>query len=268
MRLFLLFLVFLGMIFPVFAEDYYYFEGHKLSEPPEFCLIQFEDLQLPGAEDVLYQITIDAIDEWENKLVQVTGEKQGWDFTHKIISQDRYDDILSQDICDVTIYFEREPTTSDEKTTAGHTFAMFGFADITIFYLDPVWIYQGQIEIIDGQEYEIAEISHYKNSLDPYNDETIKHEIGHALGLDHYPAKTSEIKQKNGIFTAPSIMTLSENNYLVERMEITDYDIRSVVNLYGEDGINEFQVLWWLDYLIIVIVFLIIVFFVRKKFRK
>ena len=256
------------MILPVYAEEYYYFEGHKLTKPPEFCLIEFEDPELPGAENRLYQITQDAIQEWEDKLVRFTGEKKGWDFTYKIISKEQYNNILSQDICDVTIYYEREPTTEDERTTAGHTFATFGFADITIFYLDPVWIYKGQIEIIDDIEYEVAEISHYKNSLDPFNDETVKHEVGHALGLDHYPAKTSEIKEHNGIYTAPSIMTLSENNYLVDRMEITEYDIRSIVNLYGEDGINESDTRVFLDYMFLILLILVIGYFVRKRFSN
>jgi hypothetical protein len=268
MKIILTLLLLSGMTLPVFSEEFYYFEDQKLSAPPEFCIIEFTDSLLPGANDRLYQITQDAIQEWENKLVRYTGERQGWDFTYKIISQEQYDDIFSADICDVTIYFEREPTTDVESTTAGHTFAMFGFADITIFYLEPVWIYNGQIEIINGVKYEIADISHYKNSLDPFNDETIKHEIGHALGLDHYPAKSSEIKKQNGIYLAPSIMTLSENSFLIDRMEITDYDIRSIVNLYGEEGINEWDGWWWIDYVFVVIVFLIIAYFAKKKFRK
>ena len=265
---FLLILLLSAMVLPVFAEEYYYFEDHKLITPPEFCIIEFTDPQLPGAEDKLYQITKNAIEEWKNKLVRFTGEKQGWDFTYKIISQTQHDDFLSQDVCDVTIYYDREPTTAEEITTAGHTYAMFGFADITIFYLEPVWIFNGKTETINGEKYEVADLSHFKNSLDPYNDETVKHEIGHALGLDHYPAKTSEIIEQNGIYTAPSIMTLSENDFLIDRLDITDYDIRSIVNLYGEDGINEWDFWWWLDYLVIVIIILIIIYFVKRKSRK
>jgi hypothetical protein len=264
----LLILLLSGTILPVFAEDYYYFEDQKLSSPPEFCIIEFQDAQLPGASDKLYQITQNAIKEWEDKLVRYTDEKQGWDFTTKIISEAEYDDIFSDNICDITIYYEREPTTEEELTTAGHTFALWGFADITIFYLQPVWEYTGQTQTINGEIYEIADFSHFKNSLDPFNDETIKHEIGHALGLDHYPAMPSEIKEQNGVYTAPSIMTLSENDFLVDRMEITDYDIRSVVNLYGEDGINELDQWIFLDYLLYAIVILVIVYFLRKKFPK
>lgn len=265
---FLLIVLLSGIILPIHAEEYYYFEEQKLTNPPEFCLIEFEDPQLPGAEERLYQITQDAIQEWEDKLIRFTGEKQGWDFTYKTISQKQYDNIFSKDSCDITIYYEREPSTEEEKTTAGHTYVMFGFADITIFYLEPVWIYKGQIEIIEGVEYEVAEISHYKNSLDPFNDETIKHEIGHALGLDHYPAKKSEIKEENGIYTSPSIMTLSDYSYLVDRMEITEYDIRSIVNLYGEDGINELNAWAFLDYALLVVLILVIVYFVRKMFSN
>ncbi len=263
----LLILLLSGMILPVFAEEYYYFEDHRLSAPPEFCIIEFEDTQLPGVEDRLYQIAQEAIEEWKQKLVEFTGEEQGWDFTYKILSQQQYENIFSPDICDVTIYFDREPTI-EEENIAGHTYASFGFADITIFYLEPVWIYNGQTEIIDDEIYEVAEISHYTNSLDPYNDETIKHEIGHALGLEHYPAQISEIKKINGVYTAPSIMTLSDNDYLVERMEITDYDIRSLVNLYGEDGINQNATGTILDYAFFLILIFIILFLLRKKFPK
>ncbi len=264
----LLILLISGMIMPVFAEDYYYFQEQKLSTVPEFCIIEFEDPQLPGAPDTLYQITQNAIQEWEDKLVRYTGEKEGWDFTSKIISQEQYDDIFSEDICDVTIYFEREPTTHEELTTAGHTYAMWGFADITIFYLEPVWVFTGQTSSVNGDIYEIANISHFKNSLDPYNDETIKHEIGHALGLDHYPATTDEIIKQNGIYLAPSIMTLSEDDFIIDRMEITDYDIRSLVNLYGEDGINELSFWWIIDYVILGVIILGIALFVKRKFAK
>ena len=83
----LLILLLSGTILPVFAENYYYFEDQKLSVPPEFCIIEFSDPQLPGASEKLYQITQNAIKEWEDKLVRYTGEKQGWDFTTKIISE-------------------------------------------------------------------------------------------------------------------------------------------------------------------------------------
>ena len=264
----LLTLFFSFLIIPAYAENYYYFEEHKLSSVPEFCIIEFEDPQLPGASDTLYQITQNSIQEWEDKLVRHTGEKQGWDFTSRIISEEEYNNIFSDAICDITIYFEREPTTEEEKTTAGHTFAMFGFADITIFYLEPVWIFEGRTQTINGELYEVADISHYKNSLDPYNDETIKHEIGHALGLDHYPAKNSEIVNQTGFYIAPSIMTLADSDFFIDRMEITDYDIRSVVNLYGEDGIDEPNGWVFLEYFFLAALILIILFFVRRKTRK
>jgi hypothetical protein len=264
----LLILLLSGTILPVFAEDYYYFQEQKLYTVPEFCIIEFTDPQLPGAADTLYQITQNAIQEWEDKLVRFTGEKQGWDFTYKIITQEQYDDIFSQDICDITIYYEREPTTEEELTTAGHTYAMWGFADITIFYLEPVWIFAGQTETINGELYEVAELSHFKNSLDPFNDETVKHEIGHALGLDHYPAKTEEIINQSGIYLAPSIMTLSEDDFIIDSMQITDYDIRSLVNLYGQDGINELDYLWFIDYVFLGIVILVIAYLLKRKFAK
>jgi predicted Zn-dependent protease len=236
----LLILLLSGTVLPVFAEEYYYLQEQKLSTVPEFCIIEFTDPQLPGAADTLYQITQNAIQEWEDKLVRFTGEKQGWDFTYKIIT----------------------------LTTAGHTYAMWGFADITIFYLEPVWVFAGQTETINGELYEVAELSHFKNSLDPFNDETIKHEIGHALGLDHYPAKTEEIINQGGIYVAPSIMTLSEDDFIVDSMQITDYDIRSLVNLYGQDGINELDYLWFLDYVFLGIVVLVIAYLLKRKFVK
>ena len=52
------------------------------------------------------------------------------------------------------------------------------------------------------------------------------------------------------------------------RFEITDYDIKSVINLYGEDGIDEINFMAYIDFVIIGIVLIIIIYFVNRKFRR
>jgi len=257
--------------FSVSSEEYYYFPGHKLSYVPEFCSIEFEDPQLPNAPKTMHEKTEAAVNEWKNKLVAHTGNEEGWDFTFVKISQEEFDNIFSEHLCDISITYQREPLTEEEKPLAGHTFAGLGFADITIFYLEPIFSPTGKTFEFERQIYEWMEITDYKNKMDPVVSDTIKHEIGHALGLDHYPANPEEfVETAPRTFTSPSIMV--ENLDTVEGetwlYPITDYDISSLVNYYGEDGINEFSIWDYADYISIGLVVGLVIWIIERRKKK
>ena len=266
-------LVFLipNMAFPDVYEQYYYFEGHKLTFVPEFCIIEFEDPQLPNAPKIMYEKTENAVNEWKEKLIQRTGSKAGWDFSFVKISQTEFDNLFSKHSCDIAVFFQREPITEEEKQLAGHTFAGFGVADITIFYLEPVFSPSGETFEFEGETYEWMEITGYKNNIDPMVSDTIKHEIGHALGLDHYPAEPEEfVEVSPGTFMSPSIMV--ENLDYVEGetwiYPITDYDISALVNYYGNDGISESWIWEILDYVLIGLVVALIIWIIERRKKK
>lgn len=257
--------------FSLTAEEFFYMPGHKLSYVPEFCAIEFEDPYLPNAPKIMYEKTEDAINKWKSKLIERTGNQEGWNFTFVKITQEEFDNIFSEHICDISISYQREPQTEEEKQLAGHTFAGLGVADITIFYLEPIFSPTGETFEDKGQTYEWMEITDYKNNIDPLVSDTIKHEIGHALGLDHYPAKPEEfVKTAPSTYKSPSIMVEKIDSVEGETWiyPITDYDISALVNYYGEDGINEFSIWNFVDYIFIGLVVGVVIWIIKMRKKK
>jgi len=242
----------------VFAEEYYYIPDHKLETPPLFCAMEFVDERLPDAQHQLMEIAKNAVLDWETKLVEATGEQKGWDFKFRQMSLEEQQEIFFDNLCTVNIYFERTPP-KEEWDTLGYSESYLIFSDITIFYLEPTY-----------NTMEPFEVTGFKNILTFGLHDTIRHEIGHSLGLDHPKFEEKYyVKESSNLYLSPSIMT---DDYDLElngdiSYKITDYDIRSVINLYGEDGINEFNIFGYIGFIIIIgIVLSIIIYFAWRKF--
>lgn len=227
-----------------FGEQYYYAEYHKLTEPPVFCAGEFKDPLLPEAETILIEETKQAVFDWKSRLVEYTGNQEGWDFQFKTVPEDYKASDVSD--CDVFFYYKRQ-SNKDLDEPHGFSLNLLGFSGITIYYLENV--YSGDIKEIeiDGEKNLSRVVSHYENRVSPYIDFIIKHEIGHSLGLDHPSMDEFSVTiTSDGSPTFSSIMfgndpTIFEDGYV---RVITDYDIRAVVNLYGEEGIKPSTPFW------------------------
>jgi len=257
---------------PVYSEEYYYIPDHLLEQPPLFCAMEFEDPLLPDAQLHLLNMAEEAVLDWEEKLVDATNNSQGWNFRFSKFSIQEQDEAFFDSDCIVNIYFERQPPEG-EWEFSGYADSYLTFSDIVIYYLEPSYQYSGKTVKIDGEVWEEAEIIGFKNQLASDIPSTLRHEIGHSLGLDHPKFQKADfVKDKFGKgVVSPSIM-IDPYEYNIPgeiQYQITEYDIRSVVNLYGEDGINEINFYGYLfDFIIIGIILAIIAFFARKKFRR
>jgi len=265
-------LLFSGLSF-AFAEEYYYIPDHLLENPPLFCAMEFEDTELPDAQWELMIMAENAVLDWEEKLVEATNNSEGWDFRFVKFSIEEQQELFFDAECIVNIYFERQPTSEELLDYSGYADSYLYFSDIVIFYLEPSYEYTGKTFEIDGVLWEEAEIIGFQNTLAQDIPSTLRHEIGHSLGLDHPKFESSafvEDKFGNGV-QSPSIM-IDPFEYNIPgeiQYQITDYDVQSVVNLYGEDGINEFNpYVYFLDFIIIGIILIILLYVVKRKFKK
>jgi hypothetical protein len=239
---FLLLLTTTSGIQETFAQYYYDEINHRVTQNPIICTLEFPDSDLPQANQILVKEAEVAVKDWEKKLTDYTGNPQDWAFGFKVISIEDQQTALFDIDCDITIAFEREPPSEEKFEYAGVTeLYPYGISDITIFYLELVYVYEEKI--IDGQLWNTPVPSHYINSIDPYVEETLRHEIGHSLGLSHIPPD-SEMSgwdyDSQGIPVGKSIMIEDFENFPPEGyFEIRPYDVKAVIQWYGDDGFSD-----------------------------
>ena len=263
---------------PEFTHPYYYIPWHVLVEPPVFCpveILETELVQIPEVDLHLYDIASDAVDNWETKLVAATGNAQGWDFTLKEFMSE--DEIWESPDCSVILRFERHPVYVEDLLYEGYAYSMFGLSEITVYYLERDM--EKTFEALSDPNFKEHDIYLlYENQIASDFKSTLEHEIGHALGLDH-PILSEAYSNYYGIPTANSIMVTPEvypNLPHNIQYEITDYDVDSVVNLYGKNGIDEYEFgniiallsLGILAWFVVMLVFFIYLFkSIRKKIK-
>ncbi len=269
MRIFLI-LGILSLIIPspAFSEQFYYIENHKVIRNPVVCAFEFEDKELPIAEKQLLEETKNAVLEWNNKLTQFTGDEDSWKMEYKVFTKEKQHDFFAENDCDIKIYFVRDPLLVVELFSGYTEFYPFGVSEIVILYLQPIFSY----EVLNSETLQNAEPIGLENSIDLYVGETIRHELGHALGLDHLPKEATSYDYKNGIPVGSSIM-IEDYDGLPWNIvfEITEYDLRALVNLYGEAGFEDPFSLWFsyiIDYFILGGIVALIIFLVNRRRKR
>lgn len=233
------------------SEKYHYIPDYRLNKSPVFCAQEFHDPTIPQANDILLEKTSNAVASWQNRIEHYTETTGVWNFEFKTISKDSHFEDLG---CDGTITFEKFPPTGRENLRGESALSHYGFSDVVIFYGDRA----------------------SPNRIDPKVDMVIAHEIGHVLGLSHptfegmhdgFPFYVDD----DGRFWSRSIMNTPQvYPYLPANLiyTITDYDVRSVVNLYG-GGISNTPIFFgYLNYIIIAAVLVGVALFVNKKMKE
>ncbi|MDE1766445.1 MAG: hypothetical protein KGI27_09290 [Thaumarchaeota archaeon] len=233
----------------VFADQVNYFqsEDFKLDHSPTICAFEPQpDSQFPNLSQVLLSRTQYAVLDWQNQLnLGVPTRQPVWILNYKEIpSSQQYG--FDDSTCDITIHYEREPLDTNEQfQEAGVTnFSYSNQANIVIYYLG-VDVKQGETLVGHDANYNYYQYQYapfYTNHLASYPqlDMTIRHELGHALGLGHYIVSSADLQNiVTGQEDTPSIMVQDIINNGVVHYSITPLDVNEIKSIYGDNGFGQ-----------------------------
>jgi len=203
------------------------------------------DPQFPAVGNELLDKTNYAVADWNNKLNQGYGKHPAWNLTLievPLSEQSTFDS--SQ--CDIIIDYYRKPSIPQlEFVATGITIPNFeeGKTRIEIYYL-------GVQVLAKYEQWTVGQTTYYTYIPEPtYTgflagdaqlDGTIRHEIGHSLGLGHYIVTNDELQRIiHGSEDMPSIMIPIETAIGVTYFDITPLDIAEIKSIYGFNGIGS-----------------------------
>lgn len=228
------------------SEQYFYISDYRLNKIPLFCAQDFEDPLFPNANDSMIKKTSLAVSDWQEKVRTYT-KNTDWKFEFKVIPNSENNGFSNLG-CDTTITFERLPPKNQEGLRGETAISRYGLSDVVVFYLEPAG-----------------------KNIDPDIDFVLKHEIGHVFGLDHPLLDAPFVTDIDGVKTASSVMITPEiyPNLTSDIVyDISDYDVRALVNLYG-GGISNTPIFFgYLNYVILALILFAVAFFVNKKLKQ
>ena len=214
--------------------------GVKLKQSPTICTLEPQNPELSDTEieKLMEQARLGVL-EWEAKLKSAESYKQNKDFwtINYVIIVDSQEN-LDESNCDIKIFFESQPTLINEQ-------GLLGIADF-----DPIsdtWnirIYYLEIKLQYVSE-RVADVI-YSTYVQYYTENlrisqqlgnTVKHEIGHALGLSHYASDdvAVNLQWSQALIPAPSIM-IPFSDKVTSEQKILSNDVDKLRSIYGENG--------------------------------
>lgn len=183
----------------------------KWDHSPTMCTFEPSDSNFPNLGQKMFTETQDAVLDWETKLNGGNAGKSSWNINLIEIPLSEVNSFNATK-CDITIhYLPKSPYDNN-------TFYVTGSTDVTQFPKIPIYIYYIGAQLNSPETigmigsawyYEYPNVWVYTNHLltDPQLQMTIRHEIGHSLGLAHYDVSSEELYRiNNGYEDAPSIM--------------------------------------------------------------
>lgn len=189
------------------------FQFH-LSKNPDVC--EFEPQQtsvLKSLKVDLIQETNNALIDWQSHLSQGYGRDSPWKFTWRVIPISEQNNANHYADCNIIFYYKLLDSPDVQL--------FFGAAGVT--------------NVDNLRHKAIIEIFYDSSAKTTLYGMSIRHELGHALGLGHYIVSDEELKRvASGAQDYPSIMFPIynwSNDY-----SITPVDIRAIHNIYGDSG--------------------------------
>jgi len=230
--------LFTGLSANAFASVEFQQNDFKLTHSPVVCAVAPNDTRFPNLSQTIFDETNYAIIDWKTKLNQGLGKHPVWNIDLIKLPADVAN---IPDSCNILILFSPQPTNKTDYGVLGYTEynKTANIAGIVIYYMkfELTWTRYTSGNII----YEQPIIYYSSDVIAPQSTlaATIRHELGHAFGLGHYPVTDEQMKlYVNGDMTPPSIMVPSEHEYPMQ-FQITPLDVDQIKSKYGTNGFGQ-----------------------------
>jgi len=218
--------------------------GYKLKQNPTICAIEPSDPNLSDKEiEKLFDQTRIAVGEWKAQLqnaVVYQKNKDFWEINYIEIEKDQTD---ASSNCDIKLYYYKKseiPLLEHGLLGVAELDPLSDIWDVKIYYSETKLEYKS---VRQGDTIYYWYEPYHTDNLKTQQElgTTIRHEVGHALGLGHYQADDVlvNIEWSTGKRPAPSIMVPFQTEFSDEQ-KIVPKDIDKLRSIYGENGFTTF----------------------------
>ena len=222
----------MGLFASAYAWDYYKTLGTQFTINPKACMM-LPNPDIEPRTEQLQNATNNALDEWQTKLEnKVDGN---WTIYREAYEWEDHKDLTTEDFPDCSVFVNYSGQLDSYMATHG----VLGTAETNIdkgyAWLEiQTQVIKRSIQIVLGATYN--ESSSGMKSVEaelPLIDieNIIKHEIGHALGLEHFYCNDKRLD-----CIKDSIMYAKLDTFTNSTKPITQRDINMIIKMYGIDG--------------------------------
>jgi len=223
----IIFVLTLSFFSNAYAEITYSSLTNRVDSTPTYCYVEPTDPEISYIQKGQWANEAEkSVKEWNSKLqASEPVNKHLWEMKYLGSGKEPLPN------CDYPIYFKPWPDKSDDWFRVAGQF--FYTNIIKIYFLG--WIFCE----VDDELVQCFNWSMIKTG--PQQGGTIKHEIGHSLGLDHYFSDNPEVEAKwSKLSILPSVMISGINNH-ADVKQVTGIDIQKVRSVYGSEGFYAFS---------------------------
>lgn len=232
--------------YSAYGEEYFYLDDWETygiieQERPLVCAFDFDD---PDYNSEVITLTEKSFDNWQQAFSDYAKYPEKWQMEFTVVPISEQSLSKWEDDCAIILFYLPQPNRQlwDELGLIGVydslaiTDNQGQYADIYVVYRDIVY------DNDDLTEW------HYEDVI-PYDlEETLDHELGHALSLAHPTVTNSSFEpygDGDGVKSFSIMITPVDVGAEIVPFEvpiyfeITEYDVRSLERLYGENGFEE-----------------------------